>query len=124
MSIKSKYNLKALKEWQLSFIRNLIWRDWRILFLLITSLVLNIAIWIWWYLKINIIGPIYNPFANEFLGTFNLSLPLLGLILIVINFILAIYSWSREKLASFILVSVGIFLQVLILILFYYYLVL
>ncbi len=118
----NKYNFNALFEWQKTIIRNSIWRDWRFMLIFWISLALNIIIWYLWQTKILIIGPFYNPFAHEFLGTFNLSLPLLAMILIILNLVLAVFSWKREKLASFILISIGLFVQILVLILFYYFL--
>ncbi len=117
-----RFNLKAISDWQRSFIKNRIFHDSRAMLILGLSVVLNAIAWYLWYSKIVIVGPIYNPFANEFLGTFNLNLPILALVLIIINLVIAIYSWNKEKLASYILLSIGFFIQILILILFYFYL--
>ena len=82
------------------FFINPFWKSWLVLVILFCSLLLNALLWYF--------------FAVRIKGN---SLPFLfasGLILL--NLILGNYLFNREKLASYILISIGFFTQILMLI--------
>ena len=100
------------------------WKNRAVEILLILALATQILIWVFWIWKMRLIGQIYSPLVtNQTLGNFSTySLPVFGVIILILNTILAQYSFSREKIASFFLISTSFFVQILILILIRFYL--
>ena len=100
------------------------WKNRAVEILLALAIVSQIVIWVFWIWKMRLIGQIYSPLVtNQTLGNFSTySLPTFGIIILILNTFLAQYSFSREKIASFFLISTSFFVQILILILIRFYL--
>lgn len=82
------------------FIFNSFWRSWTVLAIIFLSLVLNAILWYIFLTKIKVnVLPFY--FASG---------------LIILNLLLANFLWEKEKLASYFLIAVGIFSQILMLV--------
>jgi len=92
--------LKVLKQILKDFFINPFWKSWWVLALIVLSLAINGYLWYFYFLKIK-----ENPMPFIFSS---------GLILL--NLILANYLWNRERLASYFLLTVALFVQLLMLI--------
>ena len=93
----------------------------------IICLILNLALWLFLYWQLNKIVKI-NPemttiplHYNVFLGIDKIGywynafyLPLIGLVILIINFILAIYAYSKKSLASYFLSTSSFFVQIIL----------
>ncbi|MCL5407036.1 MAG: hypothetical protein M1429_00875 [Patescibacteria group bacterium] len=89
-----------LKEIIRDFIFNSFWKSWPALLIIASSLILN---GILWYIFLSKIKVNFIPF-------------IFASGLIFLNLILGNYLWEKEKIASFFLISVGLFVQVLMLV--------
>lgn len=103
----------------------LILKDWLSRALLITSLVLNLAVWAFLYLKFfplrtaeGVLPLHYNIyFGIDFVGAWYeiLIMPLVGIFFIAINFFLADIIYLRDKVTGYFLIGAAAFSQVLLL---------
>ncbi len=82
------------------FIKNSFWRSWYVLVILVISLALNGVLWYIYMIRIEE-NPIPFIFASGLIG---------------LNLILANLIWEKEKLVSILLISVGLLVQILMLI--------
>lgn len=82
------------------FIFNSFWKSFFVLVIIFLSLVLNVILWYFFETKIKE-NAVPFIFASG---------------LIVLNLIIGNFLWEREKLASYFLISVGFFTQILMLI--------
>lgn len=82
------------------FIFNSYWKSWAVLIIVFLSLVINAILWYIFEIRIK-----QNSLPFFFASG-----------LIILNLILGNYLWEREKLASFFLLLVGLFTQILMLI--------
>jgi len=92
--------LKVLKQVLKDFFINPFWKSWWVLVVIVVSFVINSFLWYFYFLKIK-----ENPIPFIFSSG-----------LIFLNLVLANYLWNREKLASFFLLTVALFTQLLMLI--------
>jgi len=92
--------LKVLKQVLKDFFINPFWKSWWALVLIVVSFAINSFLWYFYFLKIK-----ENP--NPFIFSSGL---------IFLNLVLANYLWNREKLASYFLLTVALFAQILMLI--------
>ena len=101
-----------------------IWRNKAVIILSSVSLALLVLIWILWLWKMRVFGQIYSPLlTSQFLNIFsNYSLPIFNTLFFILNLFLAQKSYSREKMATFFLLGIAFFVQVLTLILIRFYL--
>lgn len=99
-----KNTLLIIKQIIGDFVFNSFWQAWGVLAIVVVSLALNGVLWY-----------IYETKIKEN------SLPFIFASgLIILNLILANYLWPREKMAGLILLGVGLFTQLLMLILIRY----
>ncbi len=102
------------------FIQSFFWRDRIIAFCLITALLINILLWILLYLGIEKKESVilhYNiKFGADLTGVYwqIFLIPVSGLLLYFLNFILAYLLYSRERLASQLLLSAVVFAQIIL----------
>jgi len=109
----------AWNSFKLIFLARSFWRDKVSVISLGGAILLNFFIWYFWYFEIRVSGyPIYSPISllriSEKLHFY--LLPLLGILIIILNTILAVYAYRKESLASYFLLGTAFFIQVLILI--------
>ncbi len=109
----------AWNSFKLVFFAKSFWRDRVVAISLGGSVFLNFFIWYFWYFQIRVSGyPIYSPISllriSEKLHFY--LLPLLGILIIILNTVLAVYAYRKESLASYFLLATALFIQVLILI--------
>jgi hypothetical protein len=91
------------------------------LFLFFSAVLLNIVIWILLYLKIK---PSSYPVPLHFTIYFGIDvidnwynifvIPLLGLLFCIINFFLAALVFKKERILSYFLNSISLFIQILL----------
>jgi hypothetical protein len=111
MALTNSQNLKGF------FIQRRFWKDRLVWLLLGLNLALQVALWPFWQIKIAQSGyPIYSPFAIQFLSdrVQIYLLPMIGLVILILNLILALYSYKQEKLATYFLLAASAFSQILI----------
>jgi hypothetical protein len=109
----------AWNSFKLVFFARAFWRNRPTAILLSGSIFLNFIIWYLWYFKIRVSGyPISSPISllriSEKLNFY--FLPIVGLLIIILNTFLAVYSYRKESLASYFLLGTAFFVQILILI--------
>lgn len=109
----------AWNSFKLVFFAKSFWRDKVVILSLGGAVLLNFFIWYFWYFQIRVSGyPIYSPISllriSEKLHFY--LLPLLGILIIILNTVLAILSFRKESLASYFLLGTAFFIQILILI--------
>ena len=119
MNKLSKRLSLAWNSFKLVFLAKSFWRDRVVVISLGGSVFLNFFIWYFWYFQIRVSGyPIYSPISllrvSEKLHFY--LLPLLGILIVILNTILAVYAYRKESLASYFLLGTALFVQVLILI--------
>ncbi len=83
------------------FIFNSFWKSWSVIIIIVLSLTLNGFLW---YIFLSKIKVNFVPF-------------IFASGLIFLNLLLGNFLWEREKIASYFLISVGLFVQVLMLVL-------
>jgi hypothetical protein len=110
---------RAWNSFKLVFITRSFWRNRVTAVTFGGSIFLNFIIWYLWYFKIRVSGyPISSPISllqiSEKLHFY--FLPIVGLLVIILNTFLAIYSYRKESLASYFLLGTSLFIQILILI--------
>jgi len=109
----------AWNSFKLIFITRSFWRNRIVAVTFGGSILFNFIIWYLWYFKIRVSGyPISSPISllriSEKLNFY--FLPIVGLLVIILNTILAAYSYRKESLASYFLLGASLFIQILILI--------
>jgi len=90
----------VIKQILKDFFINPFWKSWQVLALITLSFAINGFLWYFYFLKIK-----ENPIPFIFSSG-----------LIFLNLVLANYLWNREKLASFFLLAVAFFTQILMLV--------
>ncbi len=92
-------------------------------FLVVLLLLLNIAVWLLWALKIQPLGySVYLATELPFGPIRYYTLPILGTLFGIINTWLACYASKKEVLLGFYLLSAGVLIEILILVLIRHYL--
>lgn len=101
-----------------------VFRDRIFIFLTLSNLVLLGLIWFFWMTKITTSG--YQIYTQFYLGnsreTIAILPPIIASVIVLVNFILGIFSRKREALASYLLVGSSLFILTLILVLIRHYL--
>ncbi|TSC90849.1 MAG: hypothetical protein CEN92_364, partial [Candidatus Berkelbacteria bacterium Licking1014_96] len=93
-----------------------VFKDRIFIFLVMANLVVIALIWFFWLTKIVPPGyQIYTQFSlsSQFLEDRSLLPPIVVSIIVIINFILGIFSRKRESLASYLLVGSSLFVLAL-----------
>jgi len=100
-----------------------IWKNKIVFFIVVTTLILLVLVWFLWIWKMRPFGQIYSPLLiGWFFGNYsNFSLPVFGTIVFIINLFLAQKSYLKERMASYFLLAIALFVQVLILVLIRFY---
>jgi len=98
------------------------WRDKYNIFFLILAVLINLSSWIYLYIKIKPqTEPIYLHyniyFGVDLIGQWYqiFFFPLTGLLVCLINTIISYIIYKREKIVSYIIIGITIFLQTIIL---------
>lgn len=116
-----KHNFQNFKKHLIEVIKNPFWHSRYNIFILLTSLLLNLGIWLFLYFKF---PPSEFPVPIHFNIYFGIDvidnwtkvflIPELGLTFIFINLILAYIIFSSEKFISYFLFSSSLFIQILL----------
>lgn len=98
-------------------------KDKMVLTFMVAALVLNALSWYLWVAQIG--GQAYLIFTPIYLERgFLLSylLPIVSLFVLLLNFLLYIFSYKKIKLLAYLFLVTGVFFQVLVLLVTFYYL--
>lgn len=123
IALKKKDIFRKTKDYFKFFLQSLFWQNKWNLGLILTSLLFNIIIWILLgllikpsefpiplhynvYFGIDLTGPSKNIY----------NLPLVALFIIIINFILAFWFYSKNRIVSYILLFSSLAVQIFVLI--------
>ena len=112
---------KKIKKELLNITKNKFWRDKTSMFVLLTNVLLNIVIWLFLVFRLE---PSEYPVPLHFNIYFGIDvidkwsqafiIPGIGLIVILINLVLAYLVFSKEKFVAQFLLSSSLFVQILL----------
>ncbi|HLC38757.1 MAG TPA: hypothetical protein VJJ80_01355 [Patescibacteria group bacterium] len=100
------------------------WKNKVILSINLANLAMLVVIWILWIWKMRAIGQIYSPLiTNRLLANYTLYLlPIFNTLVLMMNLYLAQKAYLREKMASYFLILIITFIEILTLELIRFYL--